>query len=412
MSTSERDDEVKPSHFLVKTEDTAQYTTSKKRQSDQPLEESIVADSRHAAELRDSLYLSDQYLRQLPMPEFIRPLALTRTQKERLDYYNLMKQRGLPMNQHHTNLTLISRVGVIFSNVLLSAYIQKLRRPNISFSLYTQCFNGPIPLYQTGCQHPAYLCLKLMIFTWFLASKIFKKGGTTIHRTGLLVDFTGYKTENGDSRLFGHEILIIVERSTDGVICYVVDNLSTQFYRLYAKESNIFNLVRDIIHEFDKKIIVYEIVSGLPMVDDFKYTCISCARRAAIYAAILENYLNLKTWNEEREQTLFQFHLRHYITQMHKMLEWYDYTPEFWDLNGPCWTLWPSRHYVPFNPENFSDTQRIVELKPEHAYIRVKQGDATELKKLWYCSNGPTPFSEDRASSGCITSNHFETQFL
>ncbi len=173
-------------------------------------------------------------------------------------------------------------------------------------------------------------------FNWDIA-----KSSTKIICSGLLIGFR-YHVHLTTEDLAGHQIFLLAERKQDNTVIYIVDNLYDTDYPKLCSNFNIHDLIKTTLRANDYPNVL-SLENNLPMKPETLYTCASCARRAAIYAAIIKDFAKMSTWNESYEPPLFQYHYNHYLSQMNKMFKWFDRTKEFW--HPPYWTLWTSREF-------------------------------------------------------------------
>jgi len=378
--------------------------TSFKRVTDRG-EHELEADDRpnKSSEINnDSLYLT-KYMKRHAVPQTLNEFTEEHSEELRDQVYDILVEKKIPCQHFITESTIDSRLGKIFSNVLMAAYVPTLKRKGISYKLYTQRFTNSIPFHSLSVKVPEYDNFNSMLMQWLGKFNLdVVQGSTRIIRSGLLIGFR-FHQDLTTGQMEGHHIFLLAEKKKDkNTVIYIVDNIDDVYYSKHCSHFNIHDLIKTTLSASDFPNVL-TLKNNLPTIDETCYTCVASARRAAIYAAIMKDFAKTSTWNESYEPQLFRYHYNHYLFQMNKMLKWFDRTKEFW--NPPYWTLWASEDFFPYNQTTYRSDDIIVELTQDIAYIRVfKEGN---FVKLWFNQEGSPAFVENKESSGCRTCGMF-----
>jgi len=346
----------------------------------------------------DSRYLTE-YMKRYPVPRHLNQFSEQNFICDRRAVYDLLRKQDKPYQAIYLRPSLSNTIGRIFSNVLLAAYIPTLKRDGISYNLYVPRFLNAIPMCLFEGASPDYDTFRSVLRQWIFKFEAFVSTcSTEIVRSGILIGF-GLDKDLKLTAVDGHEIFILAEKKEDRTVIYIVDNLSYNTYK-NKKPINIHDFIKTVFSDYPS---ILSIHNQIPTKSEIKYSCMSCARRAAIYAAIVKNFANTRLWNETHEPDLFQFHYRHYIFNMNKMFRWFDRTHQFW--KPPYWTLWSAEDYFDYNEENSKRSDLIVELTPDLAYVNIlKEGKKV---KLWFHEGEYPAFVENKERGGCKTSGNF-----
>jgi len=345
----------------------------------------------------DSLYLNE-YIKKIPMPRLLKVFRERIGNPERKKaVYDLLRAQKKPFQAVYIQPTLNNPIGKIFSNVLLAAYIPTLKRDGISYSLYVPRFLDGIPMYTFEGASPDYDTFRTVLRQWIIKFEAFVSS-TEIVRSGLLISLK-LDLDLKLSDVEGHQLFLSAEKKGDNKVIYIVDNIS---YSHYTKQKpiNVHDFIKTVFSDYPS---VFSIHNESPVQNEVSYTCMSCARRAAIYAAIVKQFANSGIRNEAHEPDLCEYHYRHYLYNMHKMFRWFDSTEEFW--GPPYWTLWSAEDYFGYNEKNSKRSDWIVELTSDLAYVNIlKEG---KMVKLWFHDAESPAFVENKERGGCITSGYF-----
>jgi len=359
----------------------------------------------------DANFLDHVYTKAFGIPKTFPRIQDKRTEEERQQHIDKMKSLNLKCYLHSPKNLMHDLKGVIFSNILLSSYLHELTGSmkredlDISFSLYTQCTIEVLPLYKDN--NTGHHSLFHMLQQWIFQSGILNTGTHKITRTGFLLAFVGMDSETSKQVVLCHEMLIVAEklRDSEKISCYCVDNLTRQYYEERPIEFNILHWVHECLYALkNKNIVVYDYHNALPLKIKYDYECMSCARRAVIYAAILNNFANPHIWDEGTSEILFSYHFRNYMTQMNRMLQWFEDREEFW--NEKHWIMLPPDDFVEYRYISSRKDNLIVQLRPEIAYVEIIKEDGEEVK-MWYCGKGSKVFVEGRHAGNCTTQSQF-----
>ena len=350
----------------------------------------------------DSVYLTE-YMNKHAMPQTLNEFTEEHSEEHRFQVYETLSKNNIKFQYPHTESNLEHMLGRIFSDVLMAAYIPTLKRDGISYKLYSPRFINNLPFYSMDDELPAFKTFKTILNEWTYKFELdITTCSTTIIRSGLLIGFQFHEDLTTGEEA-GHEIFLLAERNKDSTVIYIVDNLNDRYYQTNCSQFNIHDFIKSTLRDY-RYTAVLSLVNKLPMQPETLYTCASCARRAAIYAAIIKDFAKMSTWNEKYESELFQYHYNHYLSQMNKMFKWFDRTKEFW--HPPYWTFWASDNFFAYNKDTYHRHDLIVELTRDIAYVEVlKEG---KFVKLWFNSEGSPAFVESKESGGCRTSGIFK----
>lgn len=348
----------------------------------------------------DSLFLM-KYMKKYSVPLSLNKFDDWKLPEDREAVYKKLDKEKIPYLGKFLKTKLTDGLGQMFSNVLMSAYIPELKRDDISYNLYVPKFLNGLPMYRNRSGHSAHDTIKCMLEEWIDKFDDFRKSCTTsIVRSGFLLAIEIYQ-DLTDDEIVGHEILVLAETKNERTIIYIVDNIECDYYKRNTSQSNIHDFIKATLFLEER---VLSFLNVLPEIEENDYTCMSCARRAAIYAAIMKDFENTTIWNEHHEPDLFQFHYNHYLHHMNKMLRWFDRTNEFW--GEPYWTLWPADGYISYNQDNSQLPNLILKLESTLAYVIVRKKE--QDVKMWFNEYIYPAFVLNKDKGGCRTSFLFK----
>jgi hypothetical protein len=328
------------------------------------------------------------------------------------------------------------------SNVMLSSLISNITIPDIDYRLSTISTHHNFDIRNAANDE---VLLKMTIETWIENSGIISStplSAYRIIRRGLLVHIFGfYDNESGTT--VGHEFILMLDKTSDGqYYFYILDNLDTKEYKMEPGMINIHKWISASVHSYFYKkgrlnIFVKTIkVDTLPVVSrdldekeaageyvvsGISYTCMSVARRVALYAGIVQNIYDKASYDEYENEKMFYQNYVNYSYNIYRMLEWIlRYAPIWQDIpideaygslgkrrmpivyDG----LWPLvLPAIPFCVNQFriyelafdsSGIRRlIVDLIPENAYIQIQYPEAfvgtdlseTKRSRVRSCNN-------------------------
>ena len=93
----------------------------------------------------DSVYLTE-YMNKHAMPQTLNEFAEEHSEEHRFQVYNTLLKNNIRFQEVYLDSTLENRVGRIFSDVLMAAYIPTLKRDGISYKLYScLLYTSPSP---------------------------------------------------------------------------------------------------------------------------------------------------------------------------------------------------------------------------------------------------------------------------
>ncbi len=329
-----------------------------------------------------------------------------------------------------------SHVGIIMSNILMAALIQEIKRTDdtINFTLYTQshinyymlCNKSNKPQFQKNPYLEANIqAFEQTIHEWIQKSNICTLSSPKpITRTAILLHFAENFIDNPEEAS-GHEILLLATRfhNNNRIHFQIIDNLDRDYYYDTPPTPSVIELCQNFIQSaFPSSSSILElsiecIKNDLPYLTDKDYTCMSLARRAAIYAAITKNISDMSTI-EQYPSTIFEQNFQLYNHHMQRMIHWYYSDDTFWQTQSPI-VITPPECFIAHDVQFFDPTQKnmVVELTPEIAYIIVYDmskppNHPDRIKKMFFTPYGNGPFAQIPSSlpqqSVCTVSSEFK----
>jgi hypothetical protein len=288
--------------------------------------------------------------------------------------------------------------------------------------------------YKTGTpQIPAnpYLenslqSLEKTIHEWIHQSKILQptireqSRNDVITRTGLLIHFAENFTEQQEA---GHEILLLATRNPNNTVYFnIVDNLDRSDYSDHVQNKSALNICENFIRSAlpaasSTQHSITLVKNDVPHVPEKKYTCMSSARRAAIYAAIILDIMNTDVWLERDDSVIFNQHLQLYTYHISRMIDWFYSDDAFW-FTDPPFIIAPAECFHSNDIGDFDlDQNMIVNLNPHVAYVIVydmsNRREEEQAKRYYFRSQGPTPFVQEEdpmlQKGTCRVSRKFES---
>ncbi len=174
--------------------------------------------------------------------------------------------------------------------------------------------------------------------------------------------------------------------------------------------------------------------AGLFVIGGIEYTCMSVARRVALYAGMVQNIYNKEAYNEFRNEELFYQNYVQYSYHIYRMLEWMLRTAFFWQ-DIPISELWGSlgKQRMPIaydrmwplvlppsafciNQYSFTalaseiwKNRLTVDLIPENAYFQIEfpHSSLCTCKKTDYFFHGDGEVFRPTMQSTCSVSSKF-----
>ena len=287
------------------------------------------------------------------------------------------------------NVEYSSLEGLVLSNIILSKLIQRIQNPHINYNIYVQ--KGGFFVLGTYEHVEAYV-KQWLSDSGFHDRKV-QRNVERYVRCCVLVDFF---FADRDPKPQGHEISLFWQYcfDTQQSKFYIVDNLPLDEYhqqRRFWFNTAIVMLTRctNVFDVMNKSVIFDE--RGLPGVEGYRscnYLCTSAARRAAIYAATVEDLENGDVWSEEGSNEAFFGHYRNYTHYMHKMMNWLNESEIVWaQRQEDRVSILPADPFVMI--ELFNEHLRwprdgqFIRLQPNLAYIWVVHLATGTRTKFW-----------------------------
>jgi len=273
--------------------------------------------------------------------------------------------------------------GSIFSNILMGCLVDAIKNEHIHYSLFTPTYIQPMNFTNKRKSDDMppnpHVDVNMKVFKKTIEAWIARSGireafdlGSNVRviRSGFLFQFNEYyqnKTEGG------HAIFLCATKTRDDAIHFhIVDNLDPNYYYEHAHGGkSIIDVCHDYITEIGhSKFSVHFVRNQLPSCVPPAYSCMSSARRAAMYAAIVEDFGHVDSWYEVANSALYNHNMNLYMHHMNRMLNWFFEEENFWKAEGPWGLLHPHPFYITRSGTFMGDVL-VARLTPFMAYVMV-----------------------------------------
>jgi len=356
------------------------------------------------------------------------------------------------------------------SNVLLCAMSDAMKCPEINYKLYIDARSFCLD-FRSDIQD---IILYKIINTWIYKSKIIDAAfepHEEVIRTGLMIGV--WVWENGEKA--PHEVFMCVDKRRDKFVFYIFDGLTSKDYENVGQKGNVHDMIKAHVAQcFRERRIDIEMqcieINMLPersartsrslvknsqaphlnVYADMEYTCMTIARRMAMYAGSITHIEDKTFYDEISNPSMFYQHYISYMTYMYRMIEWLLTSDLIWqsvvneianmqeqieridkstlgskrptdnlDLLGIVYILPADPYFVKDkNPDRSDSTyvsEAVIEMKPQDAYITLqfpsksKGGLPTQVR--YYFQRGPEIFQCIQKST-CVVSKQFKSCIL
>jgi len=310
--------------------------------------------------------------------------------------------------------------GIMCSNILIASLLPNIRRDSINYTLFTstniQSMNFTNKRKSRDMPHNPHVDINMRYCRKTIEAWITKSGirnpvdgssNVRVIRSGFLFQFTEFFI---DKQQGGHSIFLCATKTRDNKVeFHIVDNLEPdKYYEHVRGGKSILDLCRQYIMDVDPSNFSVHIVHNqLPGSVPPEYTCISNARRAAMYAAIVEDFGHVDSWYEVADSALYNHNMKLYMHHMNRMINWFLEEENFWKEEEPWGLLHPYPFYMA-NPGEFVGDILVAQLTPWIAYVMVVK-PKNVCEPYFFRGEGDAAFvpSEKERKGICTVSRQF-----
>jgi len=426
--------------------------------------------------------------------DFTRELNELRSLKDRVDNYlydkeYLTRWRRKYMKDFSSDLSVENDILISvrpesynnmflhLGNVLMCAMSNEMKCDEIQYKLYYNARMRCIDIKEWLDD----VVLYKVVSSWIQKSSIleaeFMRGVKNI-RIGLILGVSVLMDGTSD----GHEIFICIDKikdTTHKYHLYIFDNLDSDSYEYHDGRRNFHQTIAhhvslcmkragiDIFVKFVRvSVLIIQPVTGtrelIPSADnphiavfgDMEYTCMSVARRMALYAGSITHIYDQTFFDEISNPYFFYQHYISFLTQMYRMIEWLCQSRLIWLSVEQEAENMNKRHELDMNIQFYGMSQEyrqqldrferlgiayvfpshaffvneaprdiykrtddrfiadsVVEMLPEHAYVRLIEparhadGQKEEVS-LYFQRYGPVFSTQSRST--CVVSKQFQ----
>jgi len=348
-------------------------------------------------------------------------------------------------------LDFAARWSDIFSNILMSSLIETIQTRHVDLKLF---------LYTSWCIDISnvknHIVIENVLSAWIQKSNILDALSELMHgdmpkrfRAGLL-----FEMDHASFTTAAHEIYLCLEKeNSTGYVLYIIDNISQSFYGENSPFSVLGSIARSILEKLGLRVEVMSIHNrymhlmsfynldseqpfkfikgtGLKILNNIEYSCISASRRAAVFSAVADDLSQMYLFSEKTNPDLFYDNYLNYLQHMLRMMTWVVKSPELWhDEIEPGSKRKSASHWKAIMPSddfiqayNAVDVHQkkmktkedlawvrdmVVPLNSTNAYLQIECESGTRLRtrRLYFQSTGEA--FQDTGSSVCRVMSKF-----